>query len=64
MFLRLFYADVDTCDAHNSCVTFARVEFLKSFPESTKKTAVVLVDEGLGYFAQQFLEWPEALGNS
>ena len=28
---------------NRSCVTFARVELLKSFPESTKKTDVVLV---------------------
>ena len=36
--------DVETAMLYDrSCVTFARVELLKSFPESTKKTDVVLV---------------------
>ena len=36
--------DVETAMLKSrSCVTFARVELLKSFPESTKKTDVVLV---------------------
>ena len=37
-----------------SCMTFARVELLKSFLESTKKTGVVLVVRALGTVPNNF----------
>ena len=45
-------------------MTFARMELLKSFPESAKKTDVVLVVMDQGYSAQQVVEWPKVLANS
>ena len=51
-------------DANNGTKKGAVTELLKSFPEFTRNTAVVLAMMGLGYCAQQFREWPEGLENS